>query len=168
MVPGSLAPDTELTRAVRQFADGPDDNARIANLAALAGEDVLPTREAVMGTVTALRTRAAAMKPYVGQFPLPPRTSTSILALITPQDVVLLADTLKLLADDTEDHHFSTALESHGVTVEGTTRPATPGCFSYDLTFTRTTFHAGIKASACRQGTAWAISSPRAQKERTP
>lgn len=157
MKPGTLTPDTDLINAVRPFGgDGADANTGISNLADLVGATELATRDAVLGAAMMALAHASKMAVYSDRFPLPADTSRAVLALLEPNDVAVLGETLRNLGRDRRPYQFSAALSTPGAAVFGRTTPiqgtTATTCFRYDLAFSRRNFHARLASTACLHG----------------
>jgi len=157
MKPETLTPDTELADALRPYGGNrTTDSERIVALAALIGKTELHSRDDVLAAINTAQKRSAEMSTYKDGFPLPRDTPAGVLALLQPDDILVIADTLKLLGPDTAPHHFNTRLKTSGAEVNGTTVPTSgntgKGCFTYALTFTRAAYSATLNSKACRNG----------------
>jgi hypothetical protein len=135
------------------------DNAMLNAVASLDGDGPFTDRDAVIHAVDRLTHHAGSMWSSKGVFPLPEATPDSVLALIGPNDLIVLSGTLTLLGKDRHPHTFSTALSATGARVVGHTKPAGPSCFAYAMTFARHAFQASLSSSACHRAGGWQLTS---------
>ncbi|WP_414462459.1 hypothetical protein [Hyphomicrobium sp. DY-1] len=165
--PRTRAPeeDRALMTAIRAFHSGTsklrNDSDYTESLAGLLGLPRFADAEKAKSALTRAKAKAQAMLPYKGLFPLPASTPVSLLALLTPVDVVFITDSLTaMLVQDSALHTLSSTLSADGAVVNGRTqgywRMGSGGaCLSYDLTFTRAAYSASIHADACRTSRGW-------------
>lgn len=151
--------------AIRAFHTGTsrlrNDSDYTESLAGLLGLPRFADAAGARSALTAAKGRAHAMRAYKGQFPLPASTPVSLMALLTPVDVVFITDSLTaMLVQDSGLHTLSSTLSADGTVINGRTQTywrmgGGDACLSYDLTFTRAAYSASIHAEACRTPHGW-------------
>lgn len=144
------------TSVARIQAKGPVfKNARAAleDVAAMVSMPIPTTPDAAKAVVSRAGTNAARMAKYRGKFPLPADTPDRLLAALTDQDVLELANTLQHFGAEQNKRSLKADL-SNDLTVQGNVATwfvtsSDVRCLEYDLTFTRRTYRQGIAAWAC-------------------
>ena len=159
-------PEETLIMDVRTFLALPDDTAEpivMTALGDLLGNTVEANETATRAAYFRAKARARRMRPFAGHAPLPANTAAPILALLTKDDVATLVLTLEALIGDDAPHTFTTPLSAPDATLEGSTTPTTgtddARCLSYQLTFRRKSFSAGLQSTACRVDGHWTFAS---------
>lgn len=143
-----------------------------AAVAALADALNIPTHVVASDLTRALEladTNSRAMQTYVGRFPLPDHTSTRLLAVLTPADVLHLARLLNHTTTIDKRQFTLTASLASGdlhleAKVQALPQPTSRQCFRYAMTFMRRSFRHTLTTTACRTGTAWSFLNPKANR----
>lgn len=106
---------------------------------------------------------SAALRPYLGQFPIPADTAPRLLVALTPSDIPLLAQLIRHAATIPKPRFTLTANLASGDLRFETRVHALPArgdtaCFRHAMTFIRRSFRHALHATACRQGERWFLS----------